>query len=141
MKNIGVFQCFVCDQYAKTQVLLENHVKNSHKGVFLFSCICSNVFMRKQDYEDHFNSKHLMKKCLKCEEGCDKEFYTTSARRAHYRRFHHDFRHKCPRIGCEKVYKRSDLFKKHVQTRHFLSKKSEIPEVSEDINIYDEEYK
>lgn len=80
--------CFVCYLKARNPKELAKHVREYHKGIKLLKCPCNKTFDRKQNFEDHCNSKHFLLKKFKCEKGCNKEFITTSARFAHYRKSH-----------------------------------------------------
>lgn len=110
--------CFVCHQKAKTVALLQKHIRNEHKGVDIFACPCDRGFSKKQVYEDHLNCKHVLKITYPCERGCVKDFLTSSARRAHYLRCHSEYELKCTWPGCNKVFMRTDAYKRHLKDFH-----------------------
>ncbi|OMJ82118.1 hypothetical protein SteCoe_17284 [Stentor coeruleus] len=118
--------CFICHQKAKTVALLQRHIRNEHKGVDIYACPCDKGFSRKQVYEDHLNCKHVLKITYPCERGCQKDFLTSSARRAHYLRCHSGYILKCTFPGCGKIFTRSDALKRHSKEHDVISITSEV---------------
>ena len=90
MKDRLKFVCFICNQIAKSLKKLDKHIRESHKGVKILSCLCGKTFDKKRNYNEHVNSQHFVTKIFSCEKGCSKEFLTNSSRLHHYRIVHKD---------------------------------------------------
>ena len=113
MKEVKRFICYICKEYAKSQLKLNKHTRECHKGFAIYMCECGKAFNVKSTFDGHMNSKHTKRIVYVCERGCDKTYMTINGRGAHYRSAHPDFVFTCSWVGCDQTFKLAAICKKH----------------------------
>lgn len=89
--------CTICNKTYSTPSYLKSHIKHVHMNASQYKCPhCGTGCRGSLDLKRHVNAVHLQIRPFKCtEEGCPKDYGSSSLLTAHFRRVHGPKNFKC----------------------------------------------
>ena len=129
-KTMEPWLCMICNIKGKTSYKL--HMKKHDLGMIineklnqLFQCnLCEFQTEKYSNLKIHITEQHAGKRAFSCK-SCNKRYISSSALRQH-RKWNHEKNagalYNCTKQGCEKMFRRKDSQRRHIETSEHQNK-------------------